>query len=57
MIKTVNNANHRIVYEIVKGKASVKEIAKGNGNIAKILGIGERNNLRIYKNVHKRKNN
>lgn len=45
-----NDAKHRIIYTIVGDTIKIDGIKE----IAKIVGIGEREDLKIYKTVHKR---
>lgn len=48
-----NNAKHRIIYTIVDNKISIKGINES----AKVVGVGEREDLNIYKVVHEREEN
>lgn len=48
----LHNAEYRIVYKKIDNEIKIEGIRP---NIAKVYGIGPRNNLEIYKNINKRK--
>lgn len=48
-----NNAKHRIIYTKTKGTVKVEGISN-NIDVAKVVGIGPRNKLKIYRTVGKR---